>query len=157
MEVAIVAERAVDPERAGERCVSGYSCGYDHSTTTSRRSRSCASGCASPPTRRPPQEIEARRAAGYRALDALERGLGDEPFLVGARYSIADIALYAYTHVAPEAGFDLEPLPAHRGVAGSRRGAAAPHPDHRLTTRRCGLGGASSRRAAGPPGGRRSP
>jgi glutathione S-transferase len=59
---------------------------------------------ADPP---PVEEIEARRAAGYRALDALERGLGDEPFLVGGRYSIADIALYAYTHVAPEAGFEL--------------------------------------------------
>jgi glutathione S-transferase len=35
-------------------------------------------------------------------------------FLVGERYTIADIALYAYTHVAPEGGFDLEPYPAVR-------------------------------------------
>jgi glutathione S-transferase len=64
---------------------------------------------ASPP---PAAEIEARRAAGYRALDALERGLGDAPFLVGGRYTIADIALYAYTHVAAEGGFDLSGHPA---------------------------------------------
>ena len=64
---------------------------------------------ASPP---PAAEIEARRTAGYRALDALERGLRDTPFLVGGRYTIADIALYAYTHVAPEGGFDLSRYPA---------------------------------------------
>ena len=64
---------------------------------------------ASPP---PAAEIEARRTAGYRALDALERGLRDAPFLVGGRYSIADIALYAYTHVAPEGGYDLSGYPA---------------------------------------------
>jgi glutathione S-transferase len=34
--------------------------------------------------------------------------------LVGSAFSIADIALYAYTHVAPEGGFDLAPLPAVR-------------------------------------------
>jgi glutathione S-transferase len=56
----------------------------------------------------PPQsEIESRRAVGYLALDALERHLALEPFLVGRRYSIADIALYGYTHVAEEGGFDL--------------------------------------------------
>ena len=49
---------------------------------------------ASPP---PSAEIEAKRAAGYRALDALERGLTGEEFLVGGRYTLADIALYAYT------------------------------------------------------------
>jgi glutathione S-transferase len=60
----------------------------------------------------PAAEIDSRRAAGYRALDALERGLGDRPFLVADRYTIADIALYAYTHVAHEAGFDLSGYPA---------------------------------------------
>jgi glutathione S-transferase len=33
---------------------------------------------------------------------------------VGESYSIADIALYAYTHVAPEGGFDLAPFPSLR-------------------------------------------
>jgi len=60
----------------------------------------------------PPAEIETRRQAGHRALAALERGLGDRPFLVGDRFSIADIALYAYTHVAPEGGFELGGYPA---------------------------------------------
>ena len=64
---------------------------------------------ASPP---PAPEIEARRAAGYRALDAMERVLRDAPYLVAGRYTIADIALYAYTHVATEGGFDLDGYPA---------------------------------------------
>jgi glutathione S-transferase len=64
---------------------------------------------ASPP---PAAEIEPRRSAGYRALDALERGLTGASFLVGDRYTLADIALYAYTHVAPEGGFDLSAYPA---------------------------------------------
>jgi glutathione S-transferase len=67
---------------------------------------------ASPP---PAAEIEAKRAAGYRALDALERGLTGEQFLVGGRYTLADIALYAYTHVAAEGGFDLSGHPAILG------------------------------------------
>jgi glutathione S-transferase len=49
---------------------------------------------------------------GYLALDAVEQGLHGRDFLVGAAYSIADIALYAYTHVADEAGFDLSGYPA---------------------------------------------
>jgi glutathione S-transferase len=66
---------------------------------------------ATPP---PPAEIDARRASGYLALDALERHLAGAEFLVGGRYSIADIALYAYTHVAEEGGFDLARYPAIR-------------------------------------------
>ena len=46
---------------------------------------------------------------GYGALDAMERHLSGAEFFVGARYSIADIALYAYTHVAHEGGFELGP------------------------------------------------
>jgi glutathione S-transferase len=49
-----------------------------------------------------------------RALEALERHLAERAFLVGERYSIADIALFAYTHVAPEGGFELEDYPAVR-------------------------------------------
>ena len=44
---------------------------------------------------------------GYQALDVMERHLGDTPFFVAATYSIADIALYAYTHVAHDGGFNL--------------------------------------------------
>jgi glutathione S-transferase len=65
-----------------------------------------------------PEQFERQRerllAGGYAALDAMERGLRERAFLVGERYSIADIALYAYTHVAPEGDFDLEPYGAIR-------------------------------------------
>lgn len=52
--------------------------------------------------------------AGYAALDAIERHLDGRDFLVGGRYSIADISLYAYTHVAHEGDFDLGGYPAIR-------------------------------------------
>jgi glutathione S-transferase len=53
--------------------------------------------------------------AGYAALDAMERHLAAREFLAADRYSIADISLYAYTHVAHEGDFDLEPYPSVRG------------------------------------------
>src|SRR4051794_12864323 len=56
-----------------------------------------------------------RTAAGHRALAAMERHLEGRRFLVGDHPTLADIALYAYTHVAPEGGFDLEPYAAVRG------------------------------------------
>ena len=40
----------------------------------------------------------------------MERYLADWPFFSGGSFSIADIALYAYTHVAPDGGFDLGPF-----------------------------------------------
>jgi glutathione S-transferase len=61
-----------------------------------------------------PDALAEKHRLGYLALDALERGLADRDFLVGDRYSIADIALYAYTHVADEGGFELERYPAIR-------------------------------------------
>jgi glutathione S-transferase len=59
-------------------------------------------------------ELEARRRAGYAALDAMEGHLADRVFHVGERFTIADISLYAYTHVAEEGGFDLAGYPAIR-------------------------------------------
>jgi len=56
--------------------------------------------------------VESRRKAGYRALDAMERHLEGREWLVGDSLTLADIALYAYTHVADEGGFDLSPYPA---------------------------------------------
>ena len=44
---------------------------------------------------------------GYAALDVMERHLAENDFFVGGRYGLADIALYAYTHVAHEGEFDL--------------------------------------------------
>lgn len=49
---------------------------------------------------------------GYQALSVMERHLADHDWFAGGRYSIADIALYAYTHVAHEGGFDLAPYKA---------------------------------------------
>jgi glutathione S-transferase len=59
-------------------------------------------------------QVPARTKGGYAALDAMERHLEGRDFLVGGRYSIADISLYAYTHVAHEGEFDLGPYPAIR-------------------------------------------
>jgi len=65
----------------------------------------------------PPSDeaLAEKHRLGYLALDALEQGLTERDFLVGGAYSIADIALYAYTHVAGEGGFDLDRYPAIRG------------------------------------------
>ena len=58
-----------------------------------------------------PELFEARREertrAGYRALEAMEGRLAGRQWLVGESMTIADIALYAYTHVADEGGFEL--------------------------------------------------
>lgn len=48
-----------------------------------------------------------KRAPGYAALGVMEAHLASRPFFVGGRYTIADIGLYAYTHVAHEGGFEL--------------------------------------------------
>ena len=66
-----------------------------------------------------PEEFAGRRReramkSGYAALDAIERHLGQKSFLVGETYTIADISLYAYTHVAHEGEFDLGAYPAIR-------------------------------------------
>jgi glutathione S-transferase len=53
--------------------------------------------------------MPAKRAQGAAALAVMEQHLATRRFFVGERYSIADIALYAYTHVAGEGGFDLQP------------------------------------------------
>ena len=59
--------------------------------------------------------IERKTIDGYRALDAMERHLaGASSYVVGDVMSLADLALYAYTHVAHEGGFDLASYPAIR-------------------------------------------
>lgn len=57
-------------------------------------------------------DLESRKGGGYQALDVMEQELGDSDFIANGKYSIADIALYAYTHVADEGGFDLDGYPA---------------------------------------------
>ncbi|MGH8496816.1 MAG: glutathione S-transferase family protein [Gammaproteobacteria bacterium] len=69
-------------------------------------------------------QLEAKREPGRAALAVMDGHLSRREFFVGAGLTIADIALYAYTHVAPEGGFDLEP---HRHVrAWLERVAAVP-------------------------------
>jgi glutathione S-transferase len=56
-------------------------------------------------------DLAAKMAPGHRALAVMEQQLSGQPFLCGSDYTIADIALYAYTHVADEGDFDLSPFP----------------------------------------------
>jgi glutathione S-transferase len=56
--------------------------------------------------------LQERRRGGEGALDAMESHLTGRTFLVGDHISLADVALYAYTHVAGEGGFDLSGRPA---------------------------------------------
>jgi glutathione S-transferase len=57
-------------------------------------------------------EYEQCHKGGYKAFRVMEQQLQRTPYLVGEQYTIADIALYAYTHVAHEGGFDLTAYPA---------------------------------------------
>ena len=62
--------------------------------------------------RQRPDAFAQRLEAGQDALRILEGHLAGHDFLVDGRYTVADIALYAYTHTAPEAEFDLAEFPA---------------------------------------------
>jgi len=58
--------------------------------------------------------VELKRRQGYAALAVMETHLASRKFFVAETFTITDIALYAYTHVAHEGGFDLSPYPAVR-------------------------------------------
>jgi glutathione S-transferase len=60
------------------------------------------------------QAVEIKQAQGAEALAVMNRHLRDRAFFVGERYTIADLALYAYSHLAPEAGVELRLFPALR-------------------------------------------
>jgi glutathione S-transferase len=79
-----------------------------------------------------PVRAAEKREGGHQALAVMERHLAGRSFLVAERYSIADIALYAYTHVADEGGFDLAPYPAVRAWLAR----VAARPGHVPITRR---------------------
>jgi glutathione S-transferase len=51
---------------------------------------------------------------GYRALRVMEKHLETDDFFANNRYTVADIALYGYTHIAHECGFELAGFPAIR-------------------------------------------
>ncbi len=65
-----------------------------------------------PPERQ--ADLAAKSGPGYAALGVMEGHFGSNEWFAGGRYSIADIALYAYTHCAGEGGFDLVRFPAVR-------------------------------------------
>jgi len=65
----------------------------------------------------PPDRLQDHEAAlekGNQALAVMEQHLSGSAYLVGDNFTIADISLYAYTHVAPEGGFELQGYPAVR-------------------------------------------
>jgi len=72
------------------------------------------------------EEYKKLHKGGYKALKVMERQLQLTPYLVGDQFSIADVALYAYTHVANEGGFELEAYP---GVQAWLKRVAS-HPKH---------------------------
>ena len=57
------------------------------------------------------EEYRKLQKRGYKALDVMEQQLARTSYLVGEDYSIADVTLYAYTHVAHQGGFDLAGYP----------------------------------------------
>jgi glutathione S-transferase len=58
--------------------------------------------------------IEEWMEKGYKALRVMEQHVESHRFFAAGRYTIADVALYAFTHVANECGFDLTGFPAVR-------------------------------------------
>ena len=64
------------------------------------------------------QKLQEKLAAGNNALEQMERHLAAQPFFTGNTCTVADIALYAYTHVADQSGFDLARFPALRAWLG---------------------------------------
>jgi len=79
-------------------------------------------------------EIEKRRPAGRAALEVMDRHLAGREFFVGDACSLADIALYAYTHVAGEGGYDLAPY----GAVRAWLDRIAARPGHIVITDDCG-------------------
>lgn len=71
------------------------------------------------------RQLPDRMKRGYAALDVMEKHLATRQFFVAEKYGLADIALYAYTHVAPEGDFDLSRYPAIK--AWMKRVAAQPN------------------------------
>lgn len=79
--------------------------------------------------------VAGKREAGARTLAAMNRSLGDTPFLVGNDFTIADIAVYAYSHRAEDCGFSLADYPAVMAWIGRVRDAIGPgYPVHPYST-----------------------
>ena len=59
-------------------------------------------------------DLDAKKPVGYKALSIMDQHLTADEYMANGEFTIADIALYAYTHVAHEGGFDLDEYPAVR-------------------------------------------
>ncbi|MEX0976701.1 MAG: glutathione S-transferase family protein [Woeseia sp.] len=83
-----------------------------------------------PPERK--AALEEKRAGGLEALAVMEQQLRKHEFMAGERFTLADIALFAYTHVADEGGFSLAAFPQIRGWIRriESRPAFVPMPGH---------------------------
>jgi glutathione S-transferase len=77
-----------------------------------------------PETRR--ADYESKQEGGNKALSVMEAQLIKTPYLVGDKLTTADVALYGYTHVAHEGGFDLSKYPAIQ----SWLGRVSSHPNY---------------------------
>lgn len=92
-----------------------------------------------------PEVFAARIEAGTAALEALEGHLAGTRFLLGDAYTVADVSLFAYAHVAGEAGIEMEPYPSVRAWVDRVRGTDGfmadldPYP----ANARAGVGGRS--------------
>ncbi|KAA3447885.1 glutathione S-transferase [Mesorhizobium sp. SARCC-RB16n] len=75
--------------------------------------------------------VAGKREAGARTLVALNRSLGETPFLAGNDFTVADIAVYAYSHLAGDCGFSLADYPAFAAWTDRVRDAVGPgYPVH---------------------------
>jgi glutathione S-transferase len=71
--------------------------------------------------------VTGKREAAERALAALDRTLNSSPFLAGDQFSIADLAVYAYTHLAGDCGFALSDWRSIDAWAARVAGEIGPH------------------------------
>ena len=78
------------------------------------------------------EKLTEKRRLGFAALGVLEQGLTGKAYLVADQFTLADVGLYAYTHVAEEGGFPLERYPAIREWCAR----VAARPAHRPITAR---------------------
>ena len=87
------------------------------------------SGCTLPePARSNAAQIQANHPKGLSALSVMNRHLEHQDFFTAPdRYGVADIALYAYTHVADQGGYDVRPVSSRQQLARARQRAAPIH------------------------------
>lgn len=76
------------------------------------------------------ERLTEKLAKSHEALEVLEQSLTGKTFITAETFTLADIGVYAYTHVAPEAGISLDPYPAIR----TWLGRVAAQPGHTLIT-----------------------